>query len=102
MRDFQRFVLEHLPPLTLPRHREIKIVEELAAQIEDTYESLVAHGRSEEEAWSELQRQLPDWTTLRDELLDAEPVIVRLAQPEHGPLAGATKGTILSRLQSFL
>jgi hypothetical protein len=86
MRDFKGFVHEHLSPLALPRHRELKIVEELAAQIEDSYESLIAEGRSDEEAWNELQRQLPDWTTLRNELLEAEPVIVRLAQPERGPL----------------
>jgi putative ABC transport system permease protein len=101
MRDFKGFVREHLPPLALPRHRELKIVEELAAQIEDSYESLVAGGRSDEEAWCELQRQLPDWRTLRDELLEAEPVIVRLTQPEHVPLDGAAKRTLLW-LRSFL
>jgi predicted permease len=102
MPDFKGFVREHLSALALPRQRELKIVEELAAQIEDAYESLVAEGRSDEEAWNELQRQLPDWTTLRDELLDAEPVIVRLAQPKRGPLAGATTRTLVSMLRSFL
>lgn len=86
MRDFKAFVREHLASLDLPRGREVKIVEELAAQLEESYESLVAAGRSDEEAWKELQRQLPAWDTLRHELLDAEPVIVRFAQSER-PLA---------------
>jgi hypothetical protein len=102
MRDFKAFVHKHLSSVALPRHRELKIVEELAAQIEDSYEALVAEGLSDEEAWNELQRQIPDWKTLGDELLEAEPVIVRLAHPERGPFAGATKRTLLSGLREFL
>src|SRR5688500_11066877 len=100
MRDFKRFVHEHLSSLALPRRRELKIVEELAAQIEEAYESLVAEGRSDEEAWNELQRQIPDWKTLRAELLEAEPVIVRMAQPEPGPLTAAADRRLGSALRS--
>ncbi len=102
MRDFKAFVRQHLSPLGLPRQHELKIVEELAAQLEDSYESLIAEGLSAEEAWNELQRQLPDWKTIGDELLDAEPVIVKLANPERGPLAGPTKRTLVSGLREFL
>lgn len=102
MRDFKAFVHEHLSPLALSPQRELKIVEELASQIEDAYEALIAEGRSDDEAWDELQRQIPDWKTLRDELLDAEPIIVRLAHPDRGPLAGATKRTLVSAFQAFL
>jgi putative ABC transport system permease protein len=102
MRDFRAFVQKHVSSLGLPRQREPKIVEELAAQIEDSYESLIAEGLSDDEAWSELQRQLPDWKTLGDELLEAEPVIVRLAHPGRGPLAGATSRTFVSGLREFL
>lgn len=102
MRDFKAFVREQLSSLALPRQRELKIVEELAAQLEDSYESLVAEGRSDEEAWRELQRQLPDWNTLGTELLEAEPVIVRLAQPERGPLAGGTMRRLVSGLRQLL
>ena len=35
MRDFKAFVRGHLSSLVLPPHREIKMVEELAAQIEE-------------------------------------------------------------------
>jgi predicted permease len=101
MRDFRVFVREHLSPLELPRHREIKIVDELAAQLEEVYASLLAEGRSEDDAWIELQRQMPDWQTLRDELLDAEPVLVRFAQPQGRPFAGAAKRSLVSGLREL-
>jgi predicted permease len=99
MRDFKGFVRAHLAPLSLPPQRETKIVEELAAQIEEAFESLIADGRSDQDAWNELQRQLPDWKTLGAELLDAEPVAVRLAHPEYGPFAGETKRTAVARIR---
>ena len=88
MRDFKAFVRQHLAPLALPPQRELDIVEELAAQIEDAYESLVAEGLSDDEAWNRLQRQVPDWKKLRDDLLEAEPVSVRLAHPRLRDLLG--------------
>jgi predicted permease len=100
MPDFKRFVRENLPVLTLPRRRELKIVDELAAQLEESYESLVAGGLSEDEAWKELQRQLPSWTTIADELMAAEPLAVRLAQPRGSALSRAT-GTAVSWLRDF-
>ena len=102
MRDFKAFVREHLSPLALPRQRELTIVEELAAQIEDAYESLIAKGLSDEEAWTQLQRQMPDWKTLGDELLDSEPAIFRLAQSERGRFAGAPARTLVSGFREFL
>jgi hypothetical protein len=36
MPDFKAFVREKLSPLDLPRRRELKIIEELAAQIEES------------------------------------------------------------------
>lgn len=102
MRDFRALVRTHLPPLALPRAHELKIIDELAAQLEDVYEALVAGGRSDDEAWSELQRQLPDWTALRDELLDAEPAILRFAQPDRRPFAGPAKRALLSSLGGFV
>jgi predicted permease len=102
MRDFRAFVREHLSSIELPRHRELKIVDELAAELEDVYASLLAEGRSEEDAWIELQRQMPDWQTLREELLDSEPVLVRFAQPQGRPFAGAAKRSLVSGLRELL
>jgi len=102
MRDFKAFVREHLSPLGLPPQRELKIVEELAAQIEESYEALIADGFSDEEAWHTLRHQIPDWKTLGEDLLEAEPVIVRWAHPTHRPLAGERNRTLLSRLRDLL
>jgi len=99
MPDFSRFVRDHLAPLDLPRHRELKIVEELAAQLEESYDALLATGLSADDAWKMLQRQLPEWQTLRMELLDAEPAIVRLAQ---SPPAPETTRPLLARVLTFL
>jgi putative ABC transport system permease protein len=84
MPDFKPLVRQHLRPLALPRDRELKIVEELASQLEDAYETLAAQGLSEEQALVELQRQLPDWKTL-----------------EHGPLAGPARRAIPSALREL-
>jgi predicted permease len=97
MRDFRTFVRSHLEPLALPRRRELRIVEELAAQLEDAYDAYLARGLSADEAWRELQRGLPDWNSLRDELLDAEPAVLKLAQP--APESYAERG---SRLRSLM
>jgi putative ABC transport system permease protein len=102
MRDFKAFVRKQVSPLALPPSREHKIVEEWAAQIEEVYDALVAGGLSDEDAWSELQRQIPDWNALSRELLDSEPVIGRLANPQTGPLAGRATRTIVSMIRENL
>ena len=102
MRDFKGLVREQVSSLALPPERERKIVEEWAAQLEDVYDALLADGLGDAEAWSELQRQIPEWTALRRELLDAEPVITRLAHHEHGPLAGDRKRRLVSRFRESL
>jgi putative ABC transport system permease protein len=102
MRDFKAFVREQVSPLALPPGRERKIVEEWAAQIEEAYDVLVAGGLSDEEAWSELQREVPDWNALGGELLDAEPAVLRLANPARGPLPGRTKTRIVATIRENL
>lgn len=101
MPDIRAFVQQQLSPLALPRQQEQKVVDELTAQLEESYESLIADGCSDEDAWTELQRQVPDWRTLGEELLDAEPAIVRLTHRQHGPLGGSTKQTFAG-LRKFL
>ena len=58
MRDFHALVRKQIAPLALPDRTEQKIVEEWAAQLEDVYDDLVASGRSEDEAWNEVERQV--------------------------------------------
>jgi putative ABC transport system permease protein len=98
MRDFTAFVRRHLEPLELPRHRELQIVEELAAQLEDAYDGLLARGLSDEEAWRELQRGLPAWQTIAAQVLEAESTFVRVAQPAREPRT-ASFSTLLAALQ---
>jgi hypothetical protein len=101
MRDFKAFVRPYVEPLALPRRREVEIVDELAAQLADAYEALLARGFSDDEAWNELQRHGTDWTALGAELLDAEPAIIRLAQPERRWPAGAGRA-LGSAIRSLL
>jgi predicted permease len=84
MPDFRAVVRRHLLSLSLPNDQELKVVEELASQLEDAYETLTARGLSEDEALAELHRQLPDPRTF-----------------EHGPLAGRPKRAILSMLREL-
>ena len=85
MPDFLAFVRSRLEPLELPRQRELQIVEELAAQLEDAYDALLSRGLSEADAWRELQRGLPDWKTFAAQVLEAEGAIVRAMQPARAP-----------------
>ena len=102
MRDFKAYVREHLSPLELTSARETKIVEELAAQLEESYDALIAQGLPDEDAWREVQRHIPDWKRFKTELLEAEPVVVRLAQPDSGPFPGEAKRSAVSRLASLV
>ena len=58
-----------MAPLTLAPLREQKIVEEWAAQLEDIYDALRADGLSDDEAWSDIVRQVRHETLLSDRLL---------------------------------
>ena len=102
MRDFKAFVQRHVARLALPAERERKIVEEWAAQLEDAYDALRADGLSDEEAWRELQRQVPDWNALGRELLDAEPMLLRMANADRGPIASPTGRAVLTTLREAL
>jgi predicted permease len=94
MRDFKAYVREHVAPLGLAEEREQKIVDEWAAALEEIYDALCAGGLSDEEAWRELQRQIPDWKEVGQDLLDAEPMLLRLANAPRAPLLGGTGRTV--------
>jgi putative ABC transport system permease protein len=81
MRDFKAFVREHVAALGLPSDREQKIVDEWAAQLEDVYDGLCADGLSDDEAWREIQRQIP-----KGKELDLEPALVRPTVRQTGRL----------------
>ncbi|HEY0872763.1 MAG TPA: ABC transporter permease [Vicinamibacterales bacterium] len=102
MRDLKAFVQQRVAALALSPEHERKIVEEWGTQLEDAYEALRAGGLSDEEAWRELQAQVPDWNALRDELLVAEPVVVRLANSPRMPFDGEIRRSILRRTREAL
>ena len=79
MPDFRALVRDQVAPLGLAPGREQKIVDEWSAQLAEIYDGLRAEGRSDEDAWRELQHQLPEWNALADDLLDPEPAPVRIA-----------------------
>jgi len=83
MRDIKTFVRDHLQPLGLPADQQVKVAEELSAQLEEIYEALLARGMSDEEAWRELERQVPSWQELCEELVRAEPVGAAVARVEQ-------------------
>src|SRR5262245_60737054 len=69
MRNFQALVRAHVAPLTLAPGREQKIVEEWAAQLEEIYDALRADGFSDDEAWSDIERQVRQENLLSDRWL---------------------------------
>jgi len=86
MRDVKAFVRSHIESLTLPSEQQLKVAEELGAQLEEVYESLLKRGMSEAEAWSELESQVPSWPELCEELVRAEPVGAAVARAERSRL----------------
>ena len=87
MRDFKNFVRQHVAALGLPAAREQKVVDEWAAELEDTYDGLRASGLSEDEAWLEIRRQLPDGKDL-----DLEPVLLTAANHAHKQTPERSRG----------
>jgi putative ABC transport system permease protein len=85
MRDWKKYVREHLPPLGLSGAREQEIVEEIAQQLEDAYTESILRGVSAKEAEEHAAAQISDWSALAHEIRKADqPVaeIVNAAVPE--------------------
>ena len=95
MRDFRQFVHSQVLPLALPAERHQKIVEEWAAQLADIYDDLRTDGLSDEQAWTELLRQVPDWTALSNQLLDEESPLVRVAARSDGGASRTLRAAIV-------
>jgi hypothetical protein len=97
MRDFKPFVRERVATLGLPPDREQKIVDEWAAALEDTYDGLRADGLTDEEAWREIQRQVPD-----GKALDLEPMLLPPTSAQPEPLPRRTIRAALTTLRHAL
>ena len=71
MRDFVAHVRQHLSRRDVPEDRFDEIVEELAAELESRYTTLVERGASDEEAWSAAVAQVPSWSSFARDLASA-------------------------------
>jgi hypothetical protein len=72
MPDWRQVVRERLAPLTLPGPREQEIGEELALQLEQSYDDARAAGAGETEATARALAQMGDWRLLAAEITAAE------------------------------
>jgi predicted permease len=84
MTDWRRYVRSHLPPLTTSAERESEIVEELAIQLEATYERARASGSTDDEAVARAEAEVPDWQALSRSLARIERAVIA-APPIDGP-----------------
>jgi putative ABC transport system permease protein len=99
MRDFRAYVRSRLGPSGLSAEQEIKIVDELAGQLEELHQSLLESGCSASEARTRVEREIPDWEKLRTELIAAAPLTERLVHGEAAPFAGASKRNLVAGLR---
>src|SRR5713226_4269150 len=72
MPDWRRLVRERLPPLALPGAREEEIREELAQQLEQTYDEARTAGAEDAEAMGRALAQMGDWRQLAAEIVAAD------------------------------
>jgi putative ABC transport system permease protein len=89
--DWRHYVRSQLPPLTVSAEREIEIIDELAAQLEATYERARAGGASDDEARRLAVGEVPDWdafarTVAGVEHAPAPPLPI--GAPGGGPMTG--------------
>jgi putative ABC transport system permease protein len=90
--DWRHYVREHLPPLKVSAERELEIVDELAVQLETTFDRAKASGATEEEAMRRARAEVPDWDALAKTL-------GRIERPFTQPLAaGASSGGSMTGL----
>jgi hypothetical protein len=72
MRNWKKYVREHLPPLGLSGAREQEIVEEIAQQLDDAYSEAVSRGLTQSQAEANVYAQIPDWNLLARDIQRAE------------------------------
>jgi predicted permease len=89
-------------PSGLSAEEEIKIVDEVAGQLEELFQSLVDRGLAADEAWTRVEHEVPDWGTLRADLVAAAPLSERIAHPDAAPFAGRTKRAVLKRVRDVI
>ena len=90
--NWRAYVRRHLPPLGVSAEREIEIIDEIAGQMEATYERAHTAGASEAEALARATAEVPDWHALAATLGRIE------RAPASAPVAGAGSGGLMTGL----
>ena len=94
--NWRDYVREHLPPLHVPAERESEIVDELALQLEATFDRARAAGASEAEATARAHAEVPDWPALAATL-------GRIERPFNPPATvGTASGGLMNGIGSDL
>src|SRR5688500_6673788 len=88
--NWREHVRSHLPPLHVSAEREAEIVEELAVQLETTYERARARGVTDEDARRTALAEVPNWTAFARSVGAVERPYV---QP---PVTGAGSGSFMT------
>ena len=90
--NWRAYVRSHLPPLDVSPEREHEIIDELAVQLEATFERARANGEDEDAAMTRAIAEVPDWNALARTL-------GRIERPHvQPPAAGAGSGGLMSGL----
>jgi len=92
--DWRHHVRVRLGPRAVPPEHEIDIVEELAGQLEATYDRARARGDTHEAAMAEAGEEVPDWAALARGLAVARPT----ARTRPEPPAAVAEGGLLTGL----
>ncbi|HEX7284238.1 MAG TPA: ABC transporter permease [Vicinamibacterales bacterium] len=88
--DFRRYVRRHLPPLHVSAERESEIVEELAIQLEATFERAKSEGEPDDRAMTRALAEVPDWHAFARS-------VGRIERPQTTrPAAGAGSGGFMT------
>jgi putative ABC transport system permease protein len=100
MRDWRGFVRARLPLPDLAPERELRIVREVAAQLEDLYRDALAGGASEPEADARVVAHVGDWTRLAADLQQLDrphrrPAVDRLVRDLENRPVPAPGGSLM-------
>jgi predicted permease len=94
--DWRAYVRSQLPPLQVSAEREIEIVDELALQLQSTYERARAAGASDDEARRLAVNEVPDWKAFARNVAAVERPYV------PSPSLGAPAGGFMTGLSQDL
>jgi hypothetical protein len=94
MPDWKRIVSENMSALNLPSGAREEVIAELAVHMEETYESVRAHGLSNSAAMEQTLQEVGNWRVLAED--------IHRAKSEEDPMNHRTKSLWLPALLTML